>query len=731
MALQDVQAKLSEAQHHLPRDMDPPTVSKSNPEDQPIVWLTLSGDLPIRDMMSFVQDRLKQKFQTVPGVGEVFLGGITDRNLRVWLDAKTMEAKQITAEDVLAAIQREHVEVPGGRIDDRPDKEFNIRTLGEFPSAEKFQDLLITQRGGQPIHIPIHLHEIARVEDGLADIRRLSRVNGERALGLGIRKQRGANAVAVAREVMARKAEVEKTLPKGLSLGVRFDSTKFIKDAVHELNFNLILSALLTSLVCYMFLGSWSSTFNILMAIPTSILGTFIVAYFMGFTLNSFSLLGLTLAIGIVVDDAIMVLENIVRHREAGLDKTAASSTGAREISFAALAATIAILAIFIPVVFMKGIIGKYFYQFGVTISAAVMLSLLEALTLTPMRTSQFIESGARANPVSRTVDHGFRVLARLYRRLLDGALRFRWSVLLASTLFFGGSLLTVNGLRKEFVPSQDQGMFMLRVRTPVGSSLEFTDKKMREIEGWLMKQPAISHYFSSVGGFGGGDVSSGMAFVTLKPLKERPGVSQTDVIKLARKELNKIPDVKAMPMDPSQSGFGGSRHGGMPVEVSVRGPDWDRLVSLSARMMRRLQATGLLADLDTDYREGMPEVRIYPDRDKAYARGVSVNSIGVTINAMIGGVRAGYFTQNGRRYEVRVRTESKNRLNAEDIGRIYVRNNRGEMIRLSDVTHIEQRVTLLSILRKDRERAIGIMANVAPGKSQTDAIAAVEMVAK
>ncbi|MFA5139221.1 MAG: efflux RND transporter permease subunit [Elusimicrobiota bacterium] len=737
VAMQEVQAKLAEVQRRLPRDMDPPTVSKSNPEDQPIVWLTVSGEMPILDMMTFVQDRLRQRFQTVPGVGEVFLGGLTDRNLRVWLDAAKMEAKQITAEDVLAAIGREHIEIPGGRIDDRPDKEFNIRTLGEFSSAEKFQDLLITQRGGQPIHIPIKLREIARVEDGLADVRRVARVNGERAIGLGIRKQRGANAVAVAREVLARKAEVEKTLPKGLSIGIRFDSTKFIKDAVHEMNFSLILSALLTSLVCYLFLGSWSSTFNILMAIPTSILGTFIVTYFLGFTLNSFSLLGLTLAIGIVVDDAIMVLENIVRHREAGLDKVAASSVGAREISFAALAATISVLAIFIPVVFMKGVIGKYFFQFGVTISVAVVLSLLEALTLTPMRTSQFIESGAHANPVSRTVDHGFRILARIYRRLLGLCLGRRWTVVLAALLFFGASLYALKGLRKEFVPSQDQGMFMVRIRTPVGSSMEFTDAKMRQIERWVLQQPAISHYFGVLGGFGGGDVSSGMAFVTLKEPKDRPKgpsgkkLTQMDVIKLARRELNKIPDVKAVPTDPSQSGFGGGRHGGMPVEVSVRGPDWEKLVALSHEMMERLERTGLLADLDTDYRAGMPEVRIYPDREKAYARGVSVGSIGTAINAMIGGVRAGYFTQNGRRYEVRVRTESKDRLSAEDIGRIYVRNNRGEMIRLSDVTRVEQRVTLLSILRKDRERAIGIMANVTPGKSQTDAIAAVERVAK
>jgi HAE1 family hydrophobic/amphiphilic exporter-1 len=734
VALQEVQAKLAQAVHHLPRDMDPPTVNKSNPEDQPILWLAVSGERPIKEMMVFVEDRLKQQFQTIPGVGEVFLGGLAARNLRVWLDARRMESLQITAEDVLGAIQREHSEIPAGRIETAA-REFNVRTLGEFRSAEEFGGLLITQRGGQPIHVPIQLKEIARIEDGLEDLRRIARVNGERAVGLGIRKQRGANSVAVARQVLERLEAVRKTLPEGMKLGVNFDTTRFIKDAVHELTFNLILSAILTSFVCWLFLGTWSSTVNILMAIPTSILGTFIVAYFMGFTLNSFSMLGLTLAIGIVVDDAIMVLENIVRHRELGQDRVAASSLGAREISFAALASTIAILAIFIPVVFMKGIVGKFFFQFGVTISAAVMLSLLEALTLTPMRTSQFMESGQRVGRVTLAADASFRWLAERYRRLLAACLERRWRVLGAASLFFGLSVLSVTKLRKEFTPSQDQSMFMVRIKTPVGSAIDYTDAKFQEVGRWLTSQASIDRYFGSVGGMGGGDVSSGMMFVTMKPPEKRPRgadgrrVTQASMMKLVRSELKKIEGVSAVPVDLSQGGFGSGR--GMPIEFSLRGPDWEKLIELSKGLMKRLEATGLMVDIDTDYRTGMPEVRIFPDRAKAYARGVSVESVGTAINAMVGGVRAGYFTEGGRRYDVRVRAETPYRLKAEDIGRFFVRNNRGEMIRLSEVTRVEERSTLSVIMRKDRERAVGIFANVAPGKSQSDALAAIERISK
>ncbi len=734
VALQEVQSKIAQAQRRLPRDIDPPIVTKTNPEDQPIMWLALSGDRPVKEMMLYAENHLKDRFQTVSGVGEVFLGGLLSRNLRVWLDADAMARKQITAEDVMAAIGREHAEIPAGQIE-TPTKEFTVRTLGEISDPAEFGKLLITQRGGERINIPIPLKDVARIEDGLEDVRRIARAQLERAIGMGIRKQRGSNAVAVATRVLARLHEERKFLPEGMKLSVNFDSTRFIKDAVHELNFNLILSALLTSFVCWAFLGSWSSTINILLAIPTSILGTFLVIYFMGFTLNTFTLLALTLAIGIVVDDAIMVLENIVRHQEKGEDRLGAAIHGAREITFAALAATISILAIFIPVVFMKGIIGKFFYQFGVTISAAVALSLLEALTLAPMRCSQFLTIGEKINPLTRRVDEGFRALAGLYRAALGWCLDRRWRVLAAGLAVFGLSLLPLRGLRKEFVPSQDQSIFLIRLQTPVGSSIDFTDERLQEAGKWLMAQGAVERYFGSAGGMGGGEVSTGMLFVTLKPPQNRPRgkdgrrVTQASFMAETRKALNKIPDLKAVIMDLSQAGFSSSR--GFPLEFTVRGPDWDKLTDLATGLVARLEKSGEVIDVDTDYRTGMPEVRVLPDRAAAYAHGVSITSIGTVINAMVGGTRSGLFTDAGRRYDVRVRAEPRYRLNAEDIKKFFVRNNRGEMVRLSEVVRVEQKPSLLSITRKDRERAIGIFANVAPGKSQAAVIDRIAKIAK
>src|ERR1044071_1395503 len=386
VAIQDVQSKLSQAQYKLPKDIDPSVISKFNPDDQPFMWISLSGDRPTREIMDYVKNELKDKFTTIPGVGDIFLGGFVEPAVRVWLDPGKMRAREITVDDVVAAIGSEHKEVPAGNLSTDL-KEWNLRVMGEAQSLEQLENLIISDRNGRPIYTPFRLKDVAEVEDNMADPRTVARVDLKPAVGLGILKQRNANAVAVGSAVVAKVAELQKTLPHGMVLAVNYDGTQFIKQSTSELNFNLILACILTSLICWLFLGSWSSAVNIMMAIPTSILGTFIILYFLGYTQNTFTLLGLTLVVGIVVDDAIMVLENIVRHREAGESQVKASLVGAREIYFAAMATSLAILAIFLPVLFVKGVIGKYFLQFGMTISAAVLLSLLEALTLAPMRT--------------------------------------------------------------------------------------------------------------------------------------------------------------------------------------------------------------------------------------------------------------------------------------------------------------------------------------------------------
>jgi hydrophobe/amphiphile efflux-1 (HAE1) family protein len=736
VSLQQVQAKIAQAQKNLPTDIDPPIVTKSNPEDQPILWTAVSGDRPLRDMIVFTRDHLKDNLTTIAGVGDVFLGGYVDPNLRIWLRADKMRAREIAVDDVIASVRNEHILPPSGYMDEGP-REINVKVYGEATNAEEFRKLIIPTRAGAPIWKTIHLGDVASVEEGLNDIRRISRMNGKRAVGLGILKQRGTNAVAVGDAVRDRMRKLRDVLPSGLAMGIVTDSTKFIKDSTHELLLNLLLSVLLTSIVCYVFLGSWSSAFNVILAIPTSLIGAFIILRAFGFTLNTFTLLGLSLSIGIVVDDAIMVLENIVRHKEEGLSRVRAAIVGAREITTAAIAASLAILAIFLPVVFMDGIIGKFFFQFGVTMSAAVMLSLLEALTLAPMRCSQFLQTSGDTW-LSRHMDRFMGGLSTRYRHGLDACLRWRWTVILIALAVFFSSLLLAHGVRKELVPPQDQSRFLISLYTPLGSSLDLTDKVFKQAETILLSRPEIEGYYSAIGGFQGGVVNTGNIFVTMKEPKNRSITApfkhiptQQEYMGFVRQELKKIPGVeRAVMQDLSLSGFTAKR--GFPVEFTVQGPDWDKLAELSGTMRQKLADSGLMTDIDTDYQLGMPELAIHPDRVKAASRGVTVTNIGNAISALVGGLRVGKYTdESGHRDDIRIKLLQSENQSATDLHRIWLRNQQGELVPLSDVVTTQQKPSLLLITRYNRERAISIFANVAPGKSQSDAIAYVTKTAK
>jgi HAE1 family hydrophobic/amphiphilic exporter-1 len=607
-------------------------------------------------------------------------------------------------------------------------EEKNVRVMGEAQDVSQLANLVISGRSGQPIYTPFKLKDVAEVEDGLADPRAISRVDKRAAVGLGILKQRNANMVEVSRLVKAKVDALQKTLPQGMKLAVNFDATMFVEQSTHELNFNLILASVLTSAICWLFLGSWSSAVNIILAIPTSILGTFIVLYFLGYTQNTFTLLGLTLVIGIVVDDAIMVLENIVRHREAGEPQVKAAIVGAREIYFAAMAASVAILAIFVPVLFVKGVIGKFFLQFGVTISVAVALSLLEAVTLAPMRCSQFLKVGAHKG-LSKKVDQGMDWMRVKYESMLKACLRHRWKIVVGAFIIFILSVFLFIPVKKELMPAQDQSMLLVTVETPVGSSLEFTDGVFKKAEDFIMSQGEVERYYTAVGGFEGGEINSGMIFITLKQPKDRPvregrrkAYSQQELMDVFRSGLTVIPGVsKALLLDLSTGGGGSEPN--YPVDFTLQGGDWDQLGQLSETFQEKLKATGLVVDVNSNFKLGMPEVQIWPAREEAARRGVSVASIGNAVGAALGGVRAGRFSKNGHRYDIRVRFRPKDRMKTADVDKIWVRNNRGQVVPLAQVVSTSEKKTLLSITRENRTRAIRVTANMAPGKSQSEAL--------
>jgi hydrophobe/amphiphile efflux-1 (HAE1) family protein len=720
LALQDVQTKVSQAQQRLPRDMDPPVISKTNPEDQPIMWIGLSGPFPQRMLADHARYRLKEKLQTVPGVGEITMGGYLERNVRIWVDASRLDEKGLTVSDVIDALRREHVELPAGRLEGEG-RETNVRVLGEALDLATLRRIVVREVAGSPVY----LEDVALVEDGFEDVRRLSRVNGQPAQGIGVRKQRGANAVAVARGVHAALDEIRKTLPPGMELGINFDSTRFIEESVHEIELELVLSVLLTALVCWLFLGSISSTLNVVLAIPMSLLGTVAAIYFLGFTFNTFTLLGLALAVGIVVDDAIMVLENIYRHGEMGKGRVQAAREGTKEITFAALAATLAVVAIFSPVVFMKGVIGRFFLQFGITLCIAVLLSYVEAMTLAPARCAQFLQTSREGRSrIGLFVDRAFGRLEGLYDRALRRGLRRPALVLGAGAVLFAVSFLVLSRLPREFVPSQDQSRFLVRLQTAVGSDINETDKLFRRAEAFMAGRKEVVRYFAVVGGFGGGQVNTGILFVTLTPPRQRE-MSQQEFAGVVRKGLNAIPGLRAVVQDLSQSGFTAQR--GFPVEFSIRGPDWDKLIEASDSISGKLSASGLVVDLDTDYRLGMPELRILPDRARASDLGVPIEDVATTLNALVGGLRVGKYSSGGRRLDVRLRLLAAQRMRPEDLSRLRVRARSGELVPVSLLVTSEERPALQAITRRDRERAITVYGNIAPGHSQEEALSKVE----
>jgi HAE1 family hydrophobic/amphiphilic exporter-1 len=736
VALQEVQNRILQINNQLPTTLYPPVISKINPEDQPIMWVMVTADdtVPLVNQMMYARNTLKDQFSTIEGVGSVILAGYVDPNLRVSLDADKLHKLELNSADVWTAIQNEQTEQPAGRIE-APLNEYNVRVLGEANTTQSFSNIRIQARGGAINYLPTHLNQVAQVTEGVADIRAISRYNGVNAIGLGIVKQHGSNAVAVGKLIRKKVDLMRASLRTGFHLDVRLDSTKFIQESVDELNMTLLVAALLTSVVCFLFLGSWSSTFNVLLAIPTSVVGAFIALNFLGFTLNSFTLLGLSLAIGIVVDDAIMMLENIVRHHEMGKDRRQAAIDGSNEITFAAFATTLAIAAIFLPVVFMKGVVGSFFFQYGITVTVAVFLSLLEALTLTPMRCARFMHS-AHENPtwLIRTMDRFMERLSAKYRNSLAWTLNHRWSVVITSFVIFLASLVFVSTLRKELIPAQDQSLFLLSIKIPVGSSIQATNEVFKKAEEYLKSQPEITDTYVTIGNYEQNNVvNAGTIYTILKDAKDRK-LSQREVMDRTKTDLLKLlpPETEVFGQDLSLTGFSASR--GFPVEFVVQGPDWEKLKGYSTEIIKQLKTTGLVEDLNVDYQAGMPEVQVLPDRYKAADRGVSISSISQEVQYMIGGQIFNANTEypmEDHRYYIRVRSQPEQHAEPKDIGDLSIWNNRSEIVHVKDVADIKTVLAPQLISRYNRMRAVPVYGNVSHNKSQQEALDAVERIGK
>jgi multidrug efflux pump len=719
LALQDTQAKIAQVQRSLPTSAQVPVVSKSNPDDQPILTVGLSGPYSRALLADIARYQIQDMLSTIPGVGQIQMMGYLDRNIRIWVDADKLVAANATVADVIAAVQKQHITVPGGEMDNGG-LAFDVRFLGEAADLGTLRNIVISGGTGTA---PIHLSDVALVQDGFQDVTSYARSSGENVQAMGILKQPGSNAVAVANSVRAALGTLQKTLPQGMKLDIIFDTTVFINESVNEIGLELGLAVILTGFVCWVFLGSISSTMNVLFAIPMSLLGTIAILYFAGFTLNTFTLLGLSLAVGLVVDDAVMVMENIFRHAEMGKDRVTAAADGTKEITFAALAATIAVIAIFMPVAFMSGVVGKFFLQFGVTLSVAVALSYIEAITLAPARCAQMLTTSSheQRGVVGRLADRGFDALSRGYSRALEWSLRSPWTVLGIGVGVMVAAAFVATRIPQEFVPSQDQSRLAVRITTSVGANLQTTDALARRAENFLVSRPEVVDVMTSVGA--GGNNSAQLSVTMVDPSQRK--LTQSQFSAVIRNELNSYPGVRAAVQDLSQQGFGAAK--GYPLEFSVRGSDWDTLVNLAMKLKAQVASSGFATDVDSDYQLGSPELILQPDRSRATDLGINVSDIASTVSALVGGVVIGQYSTGGRRIDINLRLQSTQRARPEDLSLLRLRTSKGILVPLSSVVQSRQTAELQAVNHADRERAITITGNVAAGHAQGEALTFVQ----
>ena len=724
VAAQEVRDKVSARLRRLPDDADIPVVDKLDINAQPIMWLAVTGQRAIEDLTYFADVQIRPLLQKIEGVGEVSVGGGREKQVHIRLLRERLAAYRIGVDEVIQAIRRQHLEIPGGKIDSL-EKEFLIRTVGEFETAEAFNDLIVTYREGAPIRLGLLGYaEAGRFEDRPAG--RFTR-GGEtqKTAALRVLPRSGANEVAIAREVRRTLPEIRAILPEGMDVHIATDTTRFIEQSIAEIKAQLIFGGIAAALVILLFLQNIRTTLISAVAIPTSIVATFACLYALGFTLNNMTMLGLVLAVGLVIDDAIVMVENIYRHRSAlGKGPMQAAFEGSHEISFAIIATTLVLAGVFLPVAFMGGMVGRFFYEFAVTVAFAVACSTFVAMTVAPMLSSRFLGLGAAHWRAFRIFDRVMDRASNLYRRNMRYILRRRFLMILVAALAFGGGVWLYILLGQELVTQEDQGRFMVRIQTPLAYSVEKTDSVLQRVEARLKEIPEVSHFFA-FSGFGG--ANRGMALVTLVPRKERQR-SQQDIQTEVRRFLRQLPDVRgnATPISPL-----GGRQRSEDIQLVIQGPELTVLDRVSRELMTILEGAAGYSGVSRDLEIGKPEVRVRIDREKAAEAGISAESIAAAVGALLGGIEVASFKEGGKSYEVRLRLQAEQRRIPGDVQRVYLRSGGGELLDMSGFVSIEEGVGPSVINRLDRQRSATVYATLEGGRLLGDAVPEVRAMAE
>lgn len=742
VAAQDVRDRVARARRRLPNDAEEPIVAKQDSDAQAIMWLGLSGEKFTRLQLSDYADKyLVDTLQTVPGVGKVFIGGNREYAMRLWLDPLKMAAHGVAQSDIEAALQEKNVEIPSGRIESRY-VEFYVKTLADLYTPEMFNSMIIKTVDG----VPIYLRDVGRAEIGAKDVRAMVRYNGKPAIGLGIVKQSKANTLDVAHGVKAQVVDLKKRLPAGMSLEPAYDSSLFIERSIAEVQESLIVAGVLVVFVIFLFLKNLRSALIPAVSIPVSIIGTFTFMYAMDFTINTFTLLALTLSIGLVVDDTIVVLENISRHIDLGKHPFKAAIEGTREIGFAILATTVSLVAVFVPIGFMRGTTGKLFYEFALSVAVAIIISGFVSLSLAPMMCSKFLKSKAQdapdedplyTQPRTSLIRQLFAAvgkfqaqLSQMYPQALQWSLDHPKTVVTMSVLCILLSLGLMKVMPSDFLPLEDRGSIVTVIKAGEGATLAYTDKAVRQAEAVYKSIPEVSKYFSviALSAEGAGRVNEGFMFIMLKPWEERK-TKQQDIVAQIQPRMMQIPEAFVFPINPPsgpQRGFRGS------IEVVLQGFDIGELERYSQEIVAEARNIPGVINLDTNLKLNKPQVEVRILRERAAELGVTPLDISRALQVLLGGLDVTDFKLQSKRYDVMLQAEPQYRNLPEAINTVMLKGKDDTMVPLANVVELKESVAPNELNHYNRLRSVSITASNIPFLiTMGDALNKIEAIAK
>ncbi|TVQ68718.1 MAG: efflux RND transporter permease subunit [Chromatiaceae bacterium] len=721
-AANDVREAVGRVLGQLPDEADPPQVFKADTNADPIMWLNLASDtLDGLELTDYAERYLVDRLSTVEGVALIRIGGAKRYAMRIWLDREALAARGLTVDDVEQALRRENVELPAGRVES-VDQEFTVRLARGYRDAEDFSGMVI--RRGADGHL-VRLGEVARVQVGPENDRTELRGNGEDMVGLGVIQQSTANTLAVSRAVRAEVDRINPTLPDGLRLAMSYDTSVFIDGAIKEVFITLFIAMSVVILVIYLFLGSVRAMLVPAVTVPVSLTASFTVLFALGFSVNLLTLLALVLAIGLVVDDAIVVLENIHRRIEAGEPPLLAAYRGTRQVGFAVVATTLVLISVFVPLAFLEGNIGRLFTEFALAMAAAVAFSSIVALTLSPVMCARLIRRDTQKTGLNRHMAQGFERLGRFYARLLRGSLKWPLVTGLAMVVMFVAIVLLIEKIPNEYAPREDRGAFFVLVDGPEGASYEYMQAQMRQVEARMLplleSGEAMRVLARTPRGFGNADVvNNGFGIIVLEHWNQRER-SAWEIMDSLSAQLREIPGVRTITV--MRQGLGGRRVG-QPVQFVIGGPDYDELVEWRDIMLERAAENPGLRGLDSDFKETKPQLLVTVDRDRAADLGVSFETIGRTLETVMGSRRVTTYIDRGEEYDVILEGDREQRRTPDDIRNVHVRSEiSGELIPLSNMVSFVEQADAASLNRYNRMRAITLTAGLAPDYTLGEAL--------